>query len=158
MPALVEIDGDLTQTDATIVAHQCNCVTRHAKHLAATMFAAFPHANIYAERKGRDEPGHIVLRGNGTSERYVVNLLGQRYPGMPRFDNDTRNMRIRWFAQCLQALARIPILQDPANSIAFPARIGCGAAAGDWEQYRSVLERWAENHVRAKVIIVNFAN
>jgi hypothetical protein len=89
--------------------------------------------------------------GDGEARRFVVNMLGQFYPGKPRFPDGAKDgLRARRvaFAGCLLKMLRIPELR----SAAFPWGIGCGAAGGDWDKYLPMLERFAAR-VRGDVLI-----
>lgn len=146
------------ETDAKYLCHQCNCVTRRSAHLSAEVFRHYPWADIYSERPGgRHEPpegqrpGDIVVRGDGENERLVINMLGQFYPGKPKFPESARDgFRARRvaFANCLLKVLRVPDL----HSVAFPWGIACGAAGGDWDRYLPMIERFAAK-ARADVLI-----
>lgn len=62
------ISGDLFTAQEQYIAHQCNCVTKRAAHLAKDMFAKYPYANIYKGRTQPDKPGHLIIRGNGQDQ------------------------------------------------------------------------------------------
>ena len=139
IPNLIQGIGDLFQCKAQCIVHQCNCVTRRPKSLAAAVFQRYPYANIYSRRgEGlKDTPGTIMVMVNGTSHVYqvgndwnpiVINLLGQYGPGKPRGANDSREKRYQWFVQGLDAIGQL----DNLTNLAFPYRIGCGAAGGNW--------------------------
>jgi hypothetical protein len=113
------------------------------------MFAHFPWADIYSSRSkphtpsSEELPGNIIIRGNGENERLVVNMMGQYYPGSPRYPDSKRDgvqVRQKAFANCLDQIAQIPYLV----SVAFPWQIGCGAAGGDWIVYRHLIREFAE--------------
>ena len=158
MTSLTIIDEDLFGTDARYICHQCNCLTRRSAGLAAEIFGRYPWANIYSERTdGRHEPvegrlpGDIVISGDGESKRFVINMLAQFYPGKPKFPDSAKDgfkARRVAFANCLLKMWRIPDL----HSVAFPWRIGCSMAGGDWEIYLSMIERFAAK-ARADVLI-----
>jgi O-acetyl-ADP-ribose deacetylase (regulator of RNase III) len=131
------IEDDLLNSDAQYIAHQCNCLTKKGAGLSYVMFKKFPHADIYSKRTSKDQPGTIVIRGS-EKERYVINMLAQVCPGKPR-PNDTKQMRIKWFQQCLEKISEIKDL----DSIAFPHNIGCGLAGGDWKVYEKMLNEFA---------------
>ena len=63
------ISGDLFTAQEQYIAHQCNCVTKRAAHLAKDMFAKYPYANIYKGRTQPDKPGHLIIRGNGQESK-----------------------------------------------------------------------------------------
>jgi len=145
---LTVIEGDIFETDAKYLCHQCNCVTMRAAHLAADVFRRYPWADIYAGRTANYAPpegrrlGDIVVTGDGASRRLVVGMLGQFYPGKPRFPDGAKDgfmTRRIAFSECLLRILRIPELR----SSAFPWGIGCGAAGGDWGEYLPILERFA---------------
>src|SRR5271169_627912 len=137
------ITGDLFEAKEKYIVHQCNCITNKAAHLAKDMFDKFWHSDIYTCRTGPDKPGHIIIRGNGQDQRYVVALLGQYYPGRPKFplsSLDGTAVREKYFYHALLRLAQVPDLE----SIAFPWRVACGAAGGEWEHYLGMITNFAQ--------------
>jgi len=141
---IITVRSDLLESKTTVIVHQCNCTTTHGKGLSAKIFERFPYTNIYSRRKEgmRDNPGEIILKGNGKDQRYVVNMLAQRFPGKPQ-KNDTPELRIKWFKMCLFQLQNLEILQSRDSSVGFPMYIGCGLAGGDWMKYLDILEKWS---------------
>jgi len=137
------VTGSVFDSDEKYLCHQCNCVTNRSAHLAQTVFHHYPYADVYTARKDPDVPGTIIVRGNGNDQRYVIALLGQYYPGTPKYplsSLDGTKTRERYFHKALIAVAKIPNLE----SIAFPWRIGCGAAGGNWEYYLSTITNFAK--------------
>lgn len=135
------INGNLFDARETFLVHQANCVTKRAKHLAADVFKRFPYANVYKGRTKPDKPGDIILRGNGVSQRFVVAMLAQYYPGRPRYAKSSLDgfvARQKYFRQALH------LMGDLEGSFAFPYGIGCGAAGGDWNFYLKQIENWAQ--------------
>jgi len=62
--------------------------------------------------------------GNGSTERYVINLFGQysdKQPMMP-YAHDNWGLRYLWFNQGLDKIYKIKDLE----SVAFNYKIGCG--------------------------------
>ena len=94
------IGGNLLDATEKYLCHQCNCVTKKSKHLSKTVFTRFPHANIYSRRQFPSSPGTIVLKGDGKEERFIINLLGQYYPGKGKFKNDSAQIRFGYFDGC----------------------------------------------------------
>ena len=137
------VTGDLFEAPEKYLVHQCNCVTQTAAHLAKDVFERFPYSDIYTGREDPDQPGHIIVRGNGQDQRYVVALLGQYYPGRPKYPKSTLDgipAREKYFYRALLRLSKL----DDLESIAFPWRIGCGAAGGDWERYLGKITNFAQ--------------
>jgi O-acetyl-ADP-ribose deacetylase (regulator of RNase III) len=154
-----EVKGDIFKSQSKYIAHQCNCITLRGGHLAKAVFANYPYADIYKDRKRvdhwtdtRDKPGTIIVRGNGDDQRFVINMVAQVFPGKPRYPDsktDGFEARTKYFNKCLNRIAKI----DDLQSIAFPWRIGCGAAGNDWDVYRRMIDNFAD-YVNAKVFIV----
>lgn len=141
------IEGDLLDHDAKYIVHQCNCISKTWSGLAYGIFQKYPYSNIYQERKiGKfiHKPGEIYTRGDGNGKRYVINATAQIYPGKPNGHgflnfNDAAKDRKQFFYDCLMAIADIKDL----NSVAFPYKIGCGLAGGDWNFYSKTIDKFA---------------
>lgn len=136
------INGDLLKAKEEYIAHQCNCVTNNAAGLAKSIYQVFPYANVYADRTDHSMPGTIQICGNGKDQRYVINMFSQYYPGgaWDDFDNDTPELRLHYFEKCLIEISEIPAIK----SIAFPYKIGCGIAGGNWKDYYEALVKFSE--------------
>ncbi len=137
------VTGDLFEATEKYLVHQCNCVTNKAAHLAFDVFEKYPYADIYTARTQPDQPGHLIIRGNGKDQRYVAAILGQYYPGRPRYPKSSLDgipAREKYFYHGLLRLAQVPDLE----SVAFPWRIGCGAAGGDWDRYLGKITNFAQ--------------
>lgn len=152
--------GSLLDSEAQYIAHQCNCVTTRGAHLSRDIFSRYPYADIYScrtktdWRNSEDKPGTITVKGNGVDQRYVINMFGQIFPGKPKFPDskiDGYEARRINFRKCLIAILKIQNL----NSIAFPWKIGCGLAGGDWDIYYKMIEGFS-SYVSGKVIICKF--
>ena len=140
------ISGNLLDSDAQYIAHQCNCITTHSAGMAKTIFDFYPYANVYATRcdsdnwkNTRDKPGTIDIRGDGENQRYVINMFAQIFPGHTKFPDSSADgtvAREKYFRKCLVSILKIPDLY----SIAFPYGIGCNIAGGNWDIYLKMLE------------------
>lgn len=135
------LEGDLFTSKETYLCHQCNCVSSRSAHLSSAVFKKYPYADVYTgrTRSNPDTPGTIKIRGNGADQRYVINLFGQMWPGKkyPNDQKDGREARAKFFNSCLNHMADLP------GTFAFPWRIGCGAAGGDWDRYLRMLENFS---------------
>ena len=139
--AIYVYNCDLREFDAAqIIAQQCNCVTTTAKGLSASIAERFPYADFYRDNPNR-VPGTIEIRGgdDATRKRWICAMYAQYHPGKATGkDGDTIERRKRWFTECLGRIARIKNLR----SVAFPRKIGCGLAGGDWSIYRALIDEW----------------
>lgn len=152
------VQGDLRKATEKYICHQCNSITKTGANLAKSIFRCFPHADIYTPRLYADHlplpdeyPGNIIIKGDGENQRFVINLIGQFYPGRPKYPDSVTDgllARQRYFKECLEKIEQIHNLE----SIAFPYKIGCGAAGGDWNIYWYTLVLFAER-VPASVVI-----
>ena len=153
LPAWASIrEGDLLTCDATYIVHQTNCVTECGKGLSKALFEKFPHANVYAQRTTRSVPGTVVILGDGETERFVVNLMGQVFPGGPK-EYESKEKRERWFCSGLERLASVILKTPQDTTIAFPFRIGCGLAKGGWKRYKKMIDQFADI-VKPRVVYV----
>ncbi|KAL4502985.1 hypothetical protein ABPG72_014214 [Tetrahymena utriculariae] len=103
--------------------------------------------------------------------QYIANLFGQFTPGKNGFKYqntlcqqiydpltnkpivDNFSSRERWFEICLQQLADFA-KEKQLYRIAFPYKIGCGLAGGNWENYNKMIEEFSENNRELKIYIV----
>lgn len=137
------VTGDIFDAKEQYLCHQCNCVTKRAAHLSKDVFTKYPYADVYAGRIDPDKPGTISIKGNGIDQRLVINCFGQYYPGKSKYPDsvvDGIKIREKYFHNCLLRIAKLPDLK----SVAFPWRMGCGAAGGDWEHYIGTLTNFAQ--------------
>ena len=137
------ITGDLLEAQEKYICHQTNCIsTGGAAGIARAIFDKYPYADCYLDRTETSKPGTIDIRGDGKTNRFVINLYGQVYPGgcrYPMSDLDGLAARQKYFYHGLLRVAKIPDLE----SIAFNWRIGSGIAGGNWENYLGQLNLFA---------------
>jgi O-acetyl-ADP-ribose deacetylase (regulator of RNase III) len=155
------VEGDLLDFKVQYIVHQTNCISSGAAGLACWLFEKYPWANIYHERtigRYRHIPGNIYIRKDeALSEPHVINAMGQFIPGGPgeaalnnvRYE-ETAKMRAAYFISCLQKIMKI----NDLKSIAFPYKIGCGNAEGDWEYYQKLINSFADKVPNVEVFIV----
>lgn len=154
------VQGNLLDSDAKYICHQCNCVTSTSSGIARLIFEKYPFSDIYSPRAeySKDdfpllgqEPGDILISGNGLDERYIINMFGQYYPGSPRYPDGIKDgfvARQNYFKDCLLKMIKMHQLE----SVAFPYNIGCGLAGGNWDVYEKLIDIFA-NNVSADVFV-----
>ena len=136
------INVDICTSNTQYIAKQCNCVTSYGKGLSKTIFNIFPYSDIYTNRINyKDIPGNIIVRGDGISNRYIINMLSQFYPGKAKYNNDSELKRKEWFLLCLNKIKLIPNIK----SISFPYNIGCGLAGGNWNTYYEMIQEFSNS-------------
>lgn len=160
--SLFEIrDGNLLDAKETCICHQCNCVSHIARGLASELFEKYPYANTYYGRNATNSnlPGTVDVCGASEwhqnvpppgpvgieiGSRIVMNMYAQRYPGIPKYDNDTADNRVLWFKECLKKIAALKNIAS--CSLAFAHGIACGYGGGDWAVYEKVLRDFSVEH------------
>ena len=165
--AVVHVSGNLLDSDTQFVVHQTNCrYKRPGLGLAKHIFQKWPHSDVYSSRapwvKGTqyDRPGSLAIRGAGfgptpscKAGRGVINLFGQDWQGKKEKAatswEESRRMRLGWFEQAVREISRIPGL----TSVAFPFKIGCNLAGGDWDAYLRVLNGLAASCPSVRVVV-----
>lgn len=144
-------DSDLLESDSQLIAQQCNCTSKKAKGLAASISKKFPYADFYSSREDDSVPGTIKVVGNKSKkQRFIVAMFAQLNPGKPT-KGDSKSQREKWFRECLEKIGKIKSLK----SISFPFGIGCGLAGGDWEVYHQMILDWTLTLSGVKVKIIS---
>lgn len=97
----------------------------------------------------------MILGDGSADKRYIACLMAQFAMGKSgKYDSfgvpDSKDDRMRYFQMSLDDLSG----KIPADaSLAFPWKIGCGLAGGDWTVYERILEEWASKHPGHKVVL-----
>ena len=165
MSKLILRKASLLDATEEYIAHQCNCVSIRATGLAGAIFKKHPKTDDYAVRLGStdrnkrripiDDMGTIKVHAIPASAKVpyggVINMMSQHYPGpvQPHYrGKDMKSDRREAFEKCLGAIA-----EKKPQSVAFPYRIGCGLAGGEWIVYEAMLEAWATRHPDITVVL-----
>jgi len=142
----------LSPKKAQIIAQQCNCTSRKARGLAKDIIDTFPYADFYSKRTKSSKPGTIKVVGSPkTGKRLILAMFSQLQPGNSG-EGDTSSLRETWFGRCLE---KISSNIKGLRSIAFPYKIGCGMAGGNWENYKAMIDRWAKKNPQIEVYIAS---
>jgi O-acetyl-ADP-ribose deacetylase (regulator of RNase III) len=155
------VNGNLLEFDAKYIVHQTNCISSSSAGLALALFDKYPWADVYHERAIGNYthiPGNIYIRKDPNRTRpFIINAMGQFIPGGTgemivngvKYE-ETAKMRAGYFLSCLQKIMKIKDLE----SIAFPWRIGCGIAQGDWDYYQKIIGIFSNKIPDVEVFIV----
>ncbi len=140
------VEKSILMADQQYICHQCNCVSTKTAGLAKKLFEIYPWANSYLQRKEPSILGTIQIfnvpyvSGDEPQDNVgIINMYAQYYPGIPNQTNDSNLIRLNSFIKCLKCIIQIPELK----SLAFPYKIGCGLAGGNWEQYENLLQKFS---------------
>jgi O-acetyl-ADP-ribose deacetylase (regulator of RNase III) len=141
------VEADLLTAPVDFIGHQCNCVTSSCRGLAELVFTRYPYAYDYDTLR---IPGQFRVYGNGTSHRYIVNLFGQRLPGVNAEEQADRKV---WFRTSLNGfLTWCKTLSRPVT-LGLPYLIGCAMAGGNWEEYLAIITEEAHRNPHVKIIL-----
>ena len=139
------IQCDLLEAPANIIVHQVNCMGAMGRGLALQIKQRYPsvykHYKMACDKYRPEELlGKVqVIRISDTLS--VVNLFGQLdYGTVARYTDYTA------FREAVQKLND----RFRGETIAFPYKIGCGLAGGDWDTIQSII---AETMTDCEVLI-----
>lgn len=152
--------------------NNCTARRLHVGSLAMAIAQKFyPNCDPYARRaergtglfdnlarpEHREKMGDIFIFDNGPDRARVASLFAQYRMGnphkqyytlSPRLDDaykktpDDSAARLRAFRQCLLKLSR-EMMMCNIDTIAFPHKIGCNMAGGNWADYTIAIEEFA---------------
>ena len=123
----IVVGGDLLNAEEPYVAHQGNCESRGARGLAKALFAKWPAADVYKDRRGHSTPGSVEPRDAGG--KVVVALFAQRSPGLPRRDgDDSAAARLGWFEAGQHKRAKFPTSKAHISALFHSFRLIFGRA------------------------------
>lgn len=163
------VEGNILNFKEQYMAQQCNTISTKSHGLSQQISRKWPHCDPYKKRRNigtknlaiendRPNPGSIeVFPLNEKKEQFVVCMYAQRGMGVPySFNNqnkelglDDYKLRAFWFEECLKEIEKLK-----PKSIAFPYKIGCGLAGGNWEEtYKPLLEKFAARNPNVKIVL-----
>ena len=148
------ITDDILNANGCYIAHQCNCLSVMSAGLARTIFRRYPEVNDYRQHETKRIPGTVntySFKECKTGPVGVINMFSQVSPGRS-VNNNQKKMRLELFNRCLHEIATTFTGQGPVT-IAFPYKIGCGLAGGDWHIYLDMLEKFNQSNRHINVVI-----
>lgn len=135
------VNRDVVTFEEDYLLHGCNCVTKTAKGVAATIFEAFPHANCYRSRVIPSTLGTVNVAGK------ICNLFCQYNPGYSDGVRENRVTRINAFISCLNSIVE----HLKPKSVAMPYKIQCGYGGGMWIEYSQVIAQLVKLGIRVRL-------
>lgn len=138
MALITHIENDLFNAPMNyIICHQVNTKAKMGKGIALTMKKLYP--DNYAEYSYLCEQisasallgsCYVTKQSDG---RHIANLFAQNGYG-----TDTRYTNYEALATCLEKLGKYA--RDNELSLAFPYKIGCNNAGGNWKIVLTMIE------------------
>ena len=160
--------GDiLTTYNIDGFCHQVNCLTVKSHGLSAKVAEKYPWADIYrfrvkvrvrnlATSETRGVPGTIRVFAR-TNFPAVICFQSQwdfgrcdniRHRQIPPYI-DSKENRQKWFQSCLDQLGTMNF-----QTVAFPWKIGCGLAGGDWTRYLHMIKTFVKTYNKNVIIVI----
>lgn len=133
------INGNLFDTDATIICHQCNCQGVMGSGVAAEVKSRYPKVyKIYrdAYNAGDLKLGTIIFAPAGNGQ-IIANLLAQDKYGWKCQYTDYSALR-----ECIQTVKKYADVMSRTEyiKIAFPYGMGSVRGGGDWNTVYKIIE------------------
>lgn len=148
---IVEIQGDIRDTDCRIIAHGVNCRDKMGSGVAKALYTKWPNVkdayhslteqrwDLNPEDKlGMAQPVYVL-------DKFVVNCFTQLnygYDGQLYVSYDAVRESMQKTLEFCQ--------MHNENELAIP-KIGCGLAGGDWSVVKEILEDVFPNDFQVKV-------
>lgn len=146
------VKGDLVTGKFDIFCHQVNCKGKMGAGIAKQIRNAYPE--VYHEYKEICDKDRCVLGMNHytyTSDgRICVSMFAQ-----DGYGTDKRYTDYNAFKSCLRSLVTfLGYNFNTYKSVAFPHKIGCGLAGGDWNIILEMIKEF-EDTIPQTVYVVS---
>lgn len=147
---MVEIrQGNILEATEEVICHQTNCVSSDSAGLAGQIFTKWPETNVYKSRNNFSVPGEVIYSPLPKHKfpQIIAHMMAQFKPGKSRIRRqreqiDSPKKRLSYFKKCLKFLSKRHAFCS--NSFAFPWKIGCGLAGGNWDEYMDLILEFSD--------------
>lgn len=140
---LYHINGNLLESDCTVIMHQANCFSTMGAGIAKQIAKKYPDAEK-SDKMFNLPPKERLgnFSASTTKGVTVINLYGQYHYGRGKQTNYTAlEMAINIFFTIAPAEESIDL-----TKVGVPFNMGCGLAGGDWNKALEILERQSIFH------------
>lgn len=138
-------------TTAQFICNICDCVSigKKGDPTVQQVFDKFGYANTYKDRMATKKslPGTFNISGDGSKNRYIINMYVQFYPGSPKYPSDNIVKRMEWFTKCLDKLLDVDSI---VNSLAFPRSIGVYELINYHDRYLTTINDFRKKYYLKK--------
>lgn len=133
------IEGNLFDSKANIICHQCNCQGIMGSGIAAEVKRRYPHVfNSYRKdyENGRLKLGYVNF-ATAKQDQVIANMCGQ-----DKYGYDGRQYtHYDKLQECLDAVLYFALHEyDRQPKIAFPYLMSCHRGGGDWNIVYKMIE------------------
>lgn len=138
------VQGDLLQSDCTVIAHQCNCFSTMGAGIAKQIASKYPeayHADQYFGQSPEDRLGKYSVVCYQNPPLIICNLYGQyRYGrGQVQTDYQALSSAIGYMFEML-SVNQHSIFSHFSIKIGMPYGMGAVLAGGDWNTIYQIIE------------------
>ena len=149
---LNEVSGDILNDEFNFICQQVNCKGVMGAGLALKIRSKYPFVFTEYANVCKTEPnplGHVLFsHASGLNAQTIVSMFAQ-----DGYGRDKNYTDYKAFQHCLDVLADQLEMYSANWTVAFPYKIGCGLAGGDWKIIKLMLEDFAQK-VKQQVYIV----
>ena len=142
-------NGDILDSGADLICHQVNCQGAFGRGMAGAIRQRFPEVEKTYKKMTRQ----WVEKENGDTSRLlgrvsaqpveqegrwflIANLYGQDDYGKKGLYTDYAALE-----QAMTEIRGVLDVREKHETVAFPYKIGCGSAGGDWEIVEEMIRR-----------------
>ena len=133
------IEGNIFDSNANIICHQCNCQGVMGSGVAAEVKKRYPHVfNAYRKDylDGKLELGYVCF-ATAKYDQVIANMCGQDKFG---YDGSVYT-NYNKLQECLDNVVAFALCEyDVRPTIAFPYRMSCHRGGGDWNVVYKMIE------------------
>ena len=133
-------NGDLLESDCTMIVHQVNCQGVMGSGIAKQIREKFPYAYeryMLRHKQKQQELGKIDCCLCG--DKMIVNFYSQ-YNYLPRGIRHTDYDAFRKCIRSLKVQLSLAGATPKSFKIGFPYKIGCGLGGGDWDIIEGIIK------------------
>lgn len=139
------VNGDLLESDATVIVHQANCqavmgagIAREIARLYPSAYNADRNFNIPKGEQRLGKLSHSFVDGPH-GRVLVINLYAQVTFGRAR-DPQEQQQRYHAFKRGLRNTVNTVQKMSGQHKIGLPHGIGCGLAGSDWKVISQIIQ------------------
>lgn len=147
-------NGDIFESGADIICHQVNCQGVFGRGLAGQIKKLFPGVEksykLITKQWQEQEGGKTFkLLGRACAQPVekegrwflLASLYGQDDYGKNKVYTDYKALE-----QAMEEIRGFVEVRNKKETVAFPYKIGCGNAGGDWEIVEAIIKRVFEDY------------
>ena len=139
---IYNINGDLLQSDCTVIAHQANCHSTMGAGIARAIAIKYPKAESVdadSSMTPKEKFGKYTIAK--ADKVHIVNLYGQYNMGRGRHTN--YKMLRDALGNFLNDASK-NIIDVDTSKVGVPFGMGCGLGGGNWEVVKEILFELSE--------------